>query len=52
MLTVAAIFLLDLQWGKIWPVFVILVGIGTLLPSLMGRRDDVPREEDAASRVS
>ena len=50
MLTVAAIFLLELEWGRIWPVFLILVGIGALLPSLLGRRDRMPREEDFVSR--
>ncbi len=32
MLTVAAIFLLELQWSRVWPVFLILAGIGALLP--------------------
>lgn len=50
MLTVAAIFLLDLQWGQIWPIFLILGGIGALLPSLLSRRDRLPREEDLVSR--
>jgi len=30
-LTVALIFLLDLNWGVIWPVFIILAGVGILL---------------------
>ena len=30
-LAVALIFLLDLDWGKVWPVFIILAGIGALL---------------------
>jgi len=50
MLTVAAIFLLELEWGKIWPIFLILGGIGALLPSLLSRRDRLPREEDVVSR--
>lgn len=50
MLSVAAIFLLELQWSKIWPVFLILIGIGALLPSVLGRRDRLPREEDFVSR--
>ncbi|MEP6693752.1 MAG: hypothetical protein ABJB39_03820 [Chloroflexota bacterium] len=49
MVSVAAIFLLDLQWSKVWPVFLILIGIGALLPSLIARSER-PREEDAASR--
>jgi len=50
MLTVTAIFLMDLEWSRIWPVFLILVGIGALLPSLFGRRDRrLPREEDFVS---
>jgi len=27
---VAAIFLLSLDWGKVWPVFIILAGVGAL----------------------
>lgn len=50
MLTVAAIFLLDLQWSRIWPVFLILFGIGALLPSVLGRRDRLTRDEDGVSR--
>jgi hypothetical protein len=50
MLTVAAIFLLELQWSRVWPVFLILAGIGALLPSLLDRRDRSPREEEVASR--
>jgi hypothetical protein len=51
MLTVAAIFLLELQWSRVWPVFLILAGIGALLPSLLGRRDRPPREEEVSSRA-
>lgn len=29
--TVAAIFLLDLSWGTVWPLFLIIAGIATLL---------------------
>lgn len=50
MFSITAIFLLDLQWGKIWPIFLILAGIGALLSSPLGRRDRVPREEDVVSR--
>ena len=28
---VAAVFLLSLDWGKVWPLFVILIGMGALL---------------------
>lgn len=49
MLTVAAIFLLELQWSRVWPVFLILAGIGALVPSLLGRRDRPPREEEPVS---
>jgi hypothetical protein len=50
MLSVAAIFLLDLQWEKIWPIFLILIGIGALVPSLLGQRERLPREEEVVSR--
>jgi len=36
---VAAIFLLDLPWGRVWPIFIILAGIGMLLPALVTRRE-------------
>ena len=29
--TVAAIFLLNLSWGTVWPVFLIIAGVATLL---------------------
>jgi len=50
LVTVAAIFLLELQWSRIWPVFLILFGIGALLPSLLGRRDRLTRDQDVVSR--
>ena len=49
MLAAAAIFLFALEWGKVWPVFLILIGIGALAPSLLAQRERV-REEDVASR--
>lgn len=51
-LTIAAIFLLQLEWGKIWPIFLVLAGLGALLPTLFGRkrREWPPRDEDAVSR--
>jgi CHASE2 domain-containing sensor protein len=48
MLSVAAIFMLGLQWSKVWPVFLILIGIGVLVPSLLGRRER--HEKEAVSR--
>ncbi len=30
-LTVALIFLLELNWGRIWPVFLIVIGLGVML---------------------
>lgn len=36
---VAAIFLLSLPWGRVWPVFIILAGVGMLIPNLMTRRE-------------
>jgi len=31
LLFVTAVFLLNLDWGKVWPVFLILAGLGALL---------------------
>jgi hypothetical protein len=36
LLTVASVFLFDLDWGTIWPVFLIIIGVGVLLTSLSG----------------
>lgn len=33
--TVGLIFLLDLPWNRVWPVFLIVGGIGALLPTLL-----------------
>lgn len=33
-LLVAAIFLLDLDWGMVWPVFLILAGVAALANSM------------------
>ncbi len=38
LLTVTAIFLFDLEWGRIWPVFLILIGLGAVVPRLIPRR--------------
>jgi hypothetical protein len=35
LLLVALIFLLDLDWGQIWPVFLIIFGIGALISSIV-----------------
>ncbi|HFQ92713.1 MAG TPA: hypothetical protein ENK32_01790 [Anaerolineae bacterium] len=32
-LLVAAIFLFDWDWGKVWPLFLVIAGIGALLSS-------------------
>ena len=39
---VALVFLLDLPWGRIWPIFIILAGLGMLIPGML-RRDRVGR---------
>ena len=36
MLFVAAIFLFGLNWGTVWPVFLIIAGLGALLSGLFG----------------
>ncbi len=36
MLVVAMIFLFELDWGMIWPVFLIIAGLGGLLAWLLG----------------
>ncbi len=53
LLTVTAIFLLEGEWGKIWPVFLLLAGLGALLPALRRgtRREWPPREEDFVTRA-
>lgn len=35
-LFVAAIFLFGLNWGTVWPVFLIIAGLGALLSGLFG----------------
>jgi hypothetical protein len=37
LLAVTAIFLFNLEWGKVWPLILILVGLGLLLTSLERR---------------
>jgi len=34
LLTVASVFLFDLDWGAIWPVFLIVIAVAVLLTSL------------------
>jgi hypothetical protein len=36
---VAAIFLMDVPWGRVWPVFVILAGVAMLIPNFITRRE-------------
>ena len=36
MLFVAAVFLFSLNWGAVWPVFLIIAGLGALLSGLLG----------------
>jgi multidrug transporter EmrE-like cation transporter len=36
LLLVAAIFLFNLDWGKVWPLFLIIAGVGALATSLLG----------------
>jgi hypothetical protein len=36
LLLVALIFLFGLDWGRIWPLFLIIAGIGALLGTLFG----------------
>jgi uncharacterized membrane protein HdeD (DUF308 family) len=34
LLTIAAVFVFDLNWGAIWPVFLIIWGVGLLFDSM------------------
>ncbi|HLF28942.1 MAG TPA: hypothetical protein VJG32_21660 [Anaerolineae bacterium] len=34
LITVAAVFLFNLDWGAIWPVFLIIIGVSALFASL------------------
>ena len=36
LLLVATIFLFNLDWGKVWPLFLIIAGLGALATSLLG----------------
>ena len=36
LLLVSAIFLFNLDWGKVWPFFLIIAGLGALATSLLG----------------
>jgi hypothetical protein len=47
---VAMIFLLNLNWGKIWPIFLIVLGIGSMFGLRADDKDeDSSREADNAS---
>jgi hypothetical protein len=35
LLLVAVIFLFNLDWGKVWPLFLIIIGLGALLSGLL-----------------
>jgi hypothetical protein len=37
LLAVTAVFLFGVDWGKVWPLFLILVGIGLLLGAIRGK---------------
>jgi hypothetical protein len=37
-IVLTVILLLDLPWDRVWPIFLILAGVGMLLPALVGRR--------------
>jgi hypothetical protein len=38
MIVVASIFLFNMDWGKIWPVFIILAGVAALFSGLLSGR--------------
>ena len=35
LLAVAGIFLFNLDWGRVWPIFLVLAGVGALLAGIM-----------------
>jgi hypothetical protein len=37
LLAVTAVFLFGLDWGKVWPFFLILIGIGAILGAFRGK---------------
>ena len=39
MLVVAGVFLFDLDWGTIWPVFLIIGGLAALMGAFKGNRE-------------
>ena len=46
---VAAVFLLDLPWGRVWPIFIVIAGLGMLLPGIWRRdRDRRSGQSDVA----
>jgi hypothetical protein len=38
LLLVALIFLLDLNWGTMWPIFLIVIGAGIMLGTFGGKK--------------
>lgn len=38
-LAVALIFLLGMDWGRLWPVFLIVIGIGVMLNAFGGQKN-------------
>ncbi len=47
---VGVLFLLDLDWGTWWPLFVILGGLFTLMPQRRRNCHGYDRDSDAAAR--
>lgn len=43
MLFVASIFLFELDWSNVWPVFIIIAGIGALLNAFVGRGESTDK---------
>jgi hypothetical protein len=35
---VAGVFLFDLDWGNIWPIFLIIAGVSVLLGTMSGKK--------------
>ena len=40
MLFVASIFLFELDWGKVWPGFIIIAGVGALLNAMISDKTE------------
>ena len=39
MFVVASVFLFDLDWGNVWPVFLIIGGLGVLMGAVSGKSE-------------